>query len=207
MEFETVDITAPNLLVVEGKDEELFFGKLIRHLGLGKIQIVAIGGKQNLRPNLKILVKSPQFIDTVVSLGIVRDADDDPTAAFQSVRDTLKAVGLTVPENPLTPVGDNPQVSIMILPDARSSGMMESLCLRAVEKDHATLCVEQYFQCLQQQGLLLPRNMSKAKVQVFLASKPESGKRLGEAAEAGYWPWDDLAFEEVKNFLKQICFA
>jgi len=207
MDLDTLDVIHPYILVVEGKEEEVFFRELIRRLGLPKIQIVPIGGKSNLRQNLKILAKSPRFNDTVISLGIVRDADDNWSAAFQSVRDALQAAGLTAPESQLASVGNKPRVTIMILPESGASGMLEDLCLKTVENDHANLCVEQYFQCLQQQGLPLPRNMAKARVQVFLASKPEPGKRLGEAAEAGYWPWDDLAFEEVKNFLKQICFA
>lgn len=32
----------------------------------------------------------------------------------------------------------------------------------------------------------------------------EAGKRLGEAAQAGYWPWDDDAFADVRNFLHCI---
>jgi hypothetical protein len=46
--------------------------------------------------------------------------------------------------------------------------------------------------------------MSKAKVHAFLASRYEPDKRLGEAAKAGYWPWDNEAFETVKSFLQQI---
>jgi hypothetical protein len=82
--------------------------------------------------------------------------------------------------------------------------MLEDLCLRAVAQDPAMLCVKQYFKCLQQQGLSLPDNMSKAKVQVFLASRPKAGLRLGEAAQAGYWPWNENAFEQVRDFLQRI---
>jgi len=64
--------------------------------------------------------------------------------------------------------------------------------------------VEQYFECLQQEELPLPDNMSKAKVQVFLASRRKAGLRLGEAAQAGYWPWDAKAFEHVRDFLQRI---
>lgn len=82
--------------------------------------------------------------------------------------------------------------------------MLEDICLKAVAQDPAMFCVEQYFQCLQQQGLSVPSNTSKAKVQVFLASRPEAGKRLGEAAQAGYWPWDDEAFAQATTFLQHI---
>jgi hypothetical protein len=141
-------IEQPSVLVVEGREEELFFGALIKHLKLQNIQIMPIGGKEKLRKNLKALANSPGFSEVI--------------------------------------------------------GMLEDLCLRAIAQDPAMLCVEQYFECLQQAGLSLPDNMSKAKVQAFLASRRKAGLRLGEAAEKGYWPWDAEAFGRVKDFLQQI---
>jgi hypothetical protein len=198
-----IEITKGNLLVVEGRDEELFFGALLKHMQLQNIQVIPIGGKTNLRPNLKALTLSPQFSE-VSSLGVLRDANDDPSSAFGSVRDALIAVGLAAPQKPLVTAGDSPRVTVMILPEENSPGMLEGICLRAVENDRATSCVGQYFQCLREQNLSLPRNISKAKIQVFLASRSEAGKRLGEAAQAGYWPWDHAAFEELKHFLSKL---
>ncbi len=198
-----IKVEQPKVLVVEGKEEELFFGTVMRHMGL-EIQIIAIGGKEKLRQNLKALAQSPGF-SRVVSLGIVRDADEDPHAAFQSISDALRSAGLHVPKRPLEPLGHRPQIVVMILPDEHTPGMLEDLCLRSVEQDPALACVDQYFHCLQQKGVSLPRNFSKGKVQVFLGSREKAGLRLGEAAQAGVWPWDSPAFENVKNFLGLLC--
>lgn len=203
MARETLEIKKPKLLVVEGREEQMFFEALNQHLGLKKIQIMPIGGKEKLRGNLKALVRSPGF-PQVVSLAVVRDADEDPDGAFQSVRDALQAAGLPTPEKAFEPVNENPRVAVLILPKADRSGMLEDLCLEAVVQDPAMECVERYFQCLQEKDLTLPHNISKAKVQVFLASRPKAGLRLGEAAQAGYWPWDAEAFHQVKNFLSSF---
>ncbi len=199
-----VEIAKSNVVVVEGKEEELFFSALAGHLELQNIQIMPIGGKEQLRRNLRALTLSPRFAQ-VISLGVVRDANANPSAAFQSVRDALQAVNLPAPERSLVSIGCDPRVTVMILPAQGDSGMLEDLCLKAVASEPAMLCVEQYFQCLLQRGLSLPTNPSKARVQAFLASKPKPGKRLGEAAQAGYWPWDDNAFDQARNFLRQIC--
>jgi hypothetical protein len=198
-----VRIEQPNLLVVEGKDEELFFGAFIKTCGLQGIQVMPIGGKEQLRKNLKALVNTPGFSD-ITSLGVVRDADSDPKAAFQSVCDALQNANLLIPKCPLKPVGKNPRVAVLILPRGNEHGALEDLCLKAVAQYPALCCVEQYFQCLHQQGVPEPRNLSKAKVQVFLASREEAGKRLGEAAQAGYLPLEHEAFEEVRDFLRQL---
>lgn len=198
-----VEITEPNVLIVEGDEERFFFSALIRDLGLQNIQILPIGGKTQLRRNLGALKLAPRF-SGVISLGIVRDANENPSAAFQSVHDALRHAGLPAPERALMPSGHGPRVAVIILPEEGTPGTLEDLCLSAVGQDPAMLCVTQYFECLQQQELPLPRNMSKARVQAFLASRPEAGKRLGEAAQAGYWPWDDKALAQMRNFLQQI---
>jgi len=201
-------ITKPNVLIVEGKDDKLFLGALIKHLAIESIQVLPIGGKTKFGKNLKGLKPTPGF-DDVKSLGIIRDADTNPKSAFQSVCDALDDVGLPVPDKPLEPAGQEPSVTVLILPKENASGCLETLCLEAQEREPAMHCVEEYFECLRKHGVSEPSNPStlcKAKVHVFLASKKKAGLRLGESARSkyGYWPWDHNAFDQVRDFLRGI---
>ena len=90
----------------------------------------------------------------------------------------------------------------MILPTASHLGALEDLCLAAVAGDGAFPCVEKYFQCLYEAGVEGPQNRSRARIQVFLASRPVAGKRLGEAAQ--YLPWDASAFDELRRFVQTV---
>ncbi len=49
-----------------------------------------------------------------------------------------------------------------------------------------------------------PKNISKARVHAWLSSQNEPDKRLAEAAEVGYWPWENPAFDLLKLFLKEL---
>lgn len=198
-----ISIKEIKILVVEGRDEEMFFSALMAHLSLTGIQILSIGGKTQLRSNLKALKATPNFTN-VVSLGVVRDADTNAASAFQSVCDALQAAGLPFPERMSVAIGTNPQVVVMILPNGEDPGMLEDLCLAAVANNPAMPCVEEYFDCVQKQADSLPRNMSKAKIHTFLSSKTDPDKRLGEAAQAGYWPWNNPAFNQIKQFLRAL---
>lgn len=201
-----LEITKPAVVVVEGSEDERFFSSLIQHLGLDNLQVTISGGKDNLKAHLRQLIATPGYIELPVgSLGILRDADQNPRGAFQSVCSHLRGAGLPEPRSPLQSAGDSPRVTVMILPagDVSRPGMLEDVCLSAVSNFPAMICVDQYFACLGQQGLSLPAGLSKARIQTYLASQ-EPELRLGEAAEAGYWPWDDPAFERVKDFLRQI---
>lgn len=199
-----VEITQKCVLLVEGKEDQLFFDAIVKQQNLQNIQIISYKGKTNLRPFLSVLVKSPEFHNRVISIGIVRDADTNASGTFKSICDALQNACLSVPHSVLEPVGQNPRITILVIPHGSTHGMLEDLCLESVIEDPSTNCMEQYFQCLQELPSSMPNNISKAKVQVFLASRHEPGKRLGEAAQAGYWPWNNEVFDSVKSFLQQI---
>jgi hypothetical protein len=198
-----ITIIEPNVLVVEGREDRRFFAAMIAHLGLNRIQIYESEGKSRLREKLAALAGAPGCAD-LLSIIVVRDADDDPTAAFQSVRDALAAAGLPAPSEPMAAAGERPRVTVVIMPEPDLPGALEDACLKAVGQDPAVSCVERFFQCLGEQRLPRPRSMSKARVQAFLASREEPGLRLGEAAEKGYWPWDENVFNPLKTILQQI---
>jgi len=197
------EIAEPKLLLVEGKDEKLFFEGLLKYADLPGVQVEDFAGKEKIRSYLKALVLTPGFA-RVSSLGMVRDANGDAGRAFQSVCDALEAADLPAPERPLLQVNGHPNVAVMILPGGCSPGVLEDLCLRAVASDPAMQCIEQYLRCLREQDLTPSRNPAKARVQAFLASRERPGLRLGEAAQAGYWPFSHSAFADAIRFLHQV---
>lgn len=196
----------PVLLIVEGKEDELFFKALIGYLKLDNIQVSAVGGKVQMPDNVRVLKNEQKFLDNVLSLGIVRDADMSTDSTFQSICSLLERANLPVPRRLLQPssgsisVG-NPRVSIMIVPVGESFGMLEDICLQSVADDDVIPCVNKYFDCMpkKHESHVIP----KAKLQVYLAAKkPEL--RLGEAAKAGYWNWEHPVFGPMKDFLRQL---
>ncbi len=198
-------IREPNLLVVEGREEELFFTVLIERLGLRCLQVLEIGGKTRLRERLKGLFPQNRDDEQVVSLGVVRDADDSPEGALDSVKSALRAADLAVPDAALISAGCNPRVSIMVLPGPGQRGKLEDLCLKSVENTCPMICVEEHFQRLQNECELIPKDISKAKVEVYLGSQEIPDLRLGHAAAKGYWPFDHDAFGQLRAFLTQVC--
>jgi len=197
------EITEPRQLVVEGRDAEALFQALLGQIGVTGVQVQNFGGIRELRGFLKALCNAPSFAQ-VTSLGIVRDAETDAKAAFQSVCGALNGANLTVPTQPMAPTGHSPQVNVLILPDATTPGMLETICLQAVGDDPVIECIEQYFECVEQRTGSRPRNMPKARVQAFLASRLRPGLLMGQAAHAGYWRLDSPAFDHVRRFVQAL---
>lgn len=199
-------VAAAKLVLVEGKEESNLLTALEKQLTIGDVDVRWLNGKYSTSTKLKTLMSTPGFAG-VVSLGVMRDANSNASAAFQSVCDALRNVDLPVPTQPLMPTGADqggPRVVVLIIPHGASKGMLEDICLQSVQDDPAMTCVEAYFECLTKNPGNLPSNLSKAKVHAFLSSRDKPDLRLGEAAQKGYWPWTHQAFDQVKEFLSLL---
>jgi len=199
-----IRFTQPSLLIVEGKDEQNFFAKLAETLHVENLQILANYGKSGIRARLKALTKAPGFKSEVKKIGVVRDADDDYAGAFQSVRDALLSAALPAPTLPMVLAGRDPETCIMILPGNTRNGMLEDICLSSVQNAPVMQCVESYFECIRTTCPELRPNGPKARLQAFLSSQRETVYHLGEAAAKGYFPFDNPAFDEVKQLIKLL---
>ncbi len=204
-------IVKSKLLVVEGRDEEMFFDAALRdHLALTEIQIMPIGGKTKLTLSMTGLVKDVRF-PTVQSLAILRDADAtapgatvvSASQAFQSVCGSLQHVGLPCPAAHGQFAAGPPRVGVFIVPNGVDDGMLETLCLLSVATLPEFPCVDDYLQCLQGHGVI-PNNLHKAMAHAWLASRLEPDKRVGEAAQAGYWPSGSTAFQDLWTFIGSL---
>src|SRR5262249_23500031 len=82
-------ISKPKLILGEGVEELLVFEALLDVMKLTDIQVLEYRGKRKLAAFLTALVKLPGFRE-VTSLGITRDADDNPAAAIDAIRSALE---------------------------------------------------------------------------------------------------------------------
>ncbi|MBI3650791.1 MAG: hypothetical protein HY231_07050 [Acidobacteria bacterium] len=197
-------ITYSKVLLVEGQTPFQFFKALLKNLGLdNQIEIRNFGGVRDVAAFLKALVGTDGF-DQVLSLGLVRDAEENALSAFDSVTDCLKRASLNSPSTPAARSQGTPVISIFILPDNTQSGMLETLYLQAVSNDSAMKCIDEFFDCLSGKGVQLPDNLDKARIQTYLASREKSGLLLGQAAHAGYLFWGHPAFDSLKQFLLSL---
>jgi hypothetical protein len=194
-----------HLLLVEGIDDAIFFEALLKQLNLNDVEIWPIGIGRAFKERLGLLTKLSGF-ERVKSIGIIRDADNDPAAAFTSISQALKENGLSAPASYGYRSTETPITCIMIMPDGlNGQGMLESLCLRAIKDNPAMSCINKYFDCLHKLDIFQRKvDEDKAKVHAYLSSRENPDKRLGESALAGYWPFDNEVFDGVKWFLFEI---
>jgi len=185
-------------LLVEGADDANVCYHLLRNhkipvkeredqkVNNNGIEIVDIKGIENL---LGSLPRQIQASDSVASLGIVVDADEDMVSRWQSLRDiVLKAGYSAVPTDPdlegtVIYESDQPTIGIWIMPNNELPGMLEHFCRFLVPDDdclweHAESIVQQIMQV----DCRFPDpHVMKAQIHSWLAWQNEPGKPLGQA--------------------------
>jgi hypothetical protein len=225
-----IQLSSPIVLLVEGKDEMSFFSALILHMSPKatidrvennsqqcivknvlpgvNIEIREVRGKDQFPNVLPLFLMDPGF-PQVKAYAIIRDADSNAEATLASIQDLLKRNNQPYPTKNASfkSNGDNTRkVGIFIMPGLPAlKGMLEDLCLLSVKlhpiMPHVTDFMEQVKNTM---GKEAPKNESKASVQAFLSGMRETVSSLGIAAQKHYWPFDDGAFNDIRNFLEQL---
>jgi len=125
-------VTKEKILIVEGKDEENFLKALFKNISqlelqLKNIQIFPLGGMEKLSKTMIALVETSGW-DSVKSIGLIRDADENAKSALDSIVQVLKDNNLPIPNSPSTFSKGSPRTGIFIISDRKEKGELESLC-------------------------------------------------------------------------------
>lgn len=208
---EVIKISKSKILVVEGKHEEfLFASALTSHLKISDVQILPVGGKDQIRGSLLALTKDPSF-PQATTLAVIRDADatalgaivTSAAAAFQSIVAALANAGLPSPAAHAQFSAGTPRVGVFIMPDGIRDGALETLCIDSVATLPEFNCVKEFFACLKTHGIQ-PSRADKAFAHAWLASKPKPDCHVGLGAKEGYWRFSEVAFNKLWDFLRAM---
>ena len=195
-------ISSNKVLAVEGKDEAIFFDALLQYVGISDVDIQSVGGKRQFKNKLPALVRMSGFSEVDI-LAVVRDADNDANAAFQSIREILRKEKLEPPNRPNQFSQGRPLVGIYIMPGNSDTGMLEDLCLKTVKNHPAMKCVVDFVNCVKKLDDP-PNNITKAKAQVFLAAMPQIAREVGIGAQKGYWNFDADELDDLRTFINKL---
>ncbi len=199
-------ITHETLLVVEGRDAFGFFLGLLTELKLDqRIEIRNAGGVTDL-PDFLLALSAVSGFGAVKSLGVVQDSESDPAAAFAGVCSALRGANLPIPAAPLQPTAPppDPRVTVTLLAEPNTPGMLETLCWQALGGDQRLPCIDEYLNCIAKQTGQPVQRPEKSRVYAYIAAREEPWLLLGTAARAGYFPWASSAFDAIKLFLQGL---
>ena len=136
---EPFSIRKTKILLVEGKDDVLFFDKLLGNINLQEaVQCIDVGGKDNFDNHFEAqILLDPNFLD-VTNIAFIRDADNSKAAdALETIKNSI--IAIKKKENKLKNIITNCSVQeniykdsisgitcgIFIMPDNNNEGMVE----------------------------------------------------------------------------------
>lgn len=215
---ENLKIISSRLLLVEGNDEYWFCIQLLQSLGFNQnsnkldIQVVDIEGKENFGSSLGLLTKFPDFSD-VRTIGFIRDAEQD--LAQSSYTSTCSAVQKYIKDFPIPDIGkirseNSFSCGIFIMPDNKTSGMLETLCINSVKAQPVYEKVESYVgnaKSLFSEEDRRKYNEPKAMIQTYLAGQPKIVNTLANAAKRNMWDFKNPVFKDIVNFVKILALS
>ena len=199
------EIAGPHFLLVEGADDKQLFLALFRSIGIESVQVEQCGGSPRMRGAIG-LISSDRNLHKIRRLGFVRDADDDPAAAFRSVQAALRDYDLPIPDSPVDPTDQSAElaVGVMILPAPNQLGMLETLLAQSFADTPIDECVSAFLACAAISGDAALKRPEKSRMNAFLSAMPDPNISVGIAAQKGYWNFDHSCFDPVKDFLRDL---
>lgn len=212
-------ISHPGLIVCEGPDDERFLRMMLVHLGIDSVWVEYVEGESQFRRYVRGLRGRAGF-EVLRAFAIVRDADRATGTKFEHACALLRDFGYPSPHQPVQLArGQFPArapgtsgrigaTAVVVLPIDRRTGALEDLCLESLAEDPSVVCVDDFLSCVATTGVLWPdRFRAKARLNAWLASRPDPRHRLRDALSAGLFPLDHNAFEPVKQFLHDLAAA
>jgi hypothetical protein len=192
------------LLIVEGKDEEILFRELLKHLNINDVWVHPIDGKDKYSNFMKTLPLIPGF-SGITHIGVVLDADDNAEGSFAKATSGIEKVGFARPKVPgVFRSKHGKSGAVYIIPENLSkTGMLENLFLDSSTHSDFIRFVEVFHQMISDAGIKV-KNPAKSRSQTLLSSFEEYSSNLGVAAQKGYWDFNHAKIIPLKDFLLQF---
>jgi hypothetical protein len=181
------------VLLVEGRDDREVVYQLCNHHRIDNQALFSVETKDGIESLLADLRLRPRT--GVAVLGVVVDADVDPTARWQRLDAVLRPLGYALPKTPRetgtiieAPAAVRPRLGVWMMPDNRVEGMLEDFLLRLAHEGDRLL--ERAHEAVDgipaEDRRFAPAHRSKAAAHTWLAWQEDPGTPLGLAITRRY---------------------
>jgi len=195
------------ILIVEGYSDLLFCAEFLAHLGkLEGVYIKEFKGKSNVlkRETLEDYL-SQQRLAEMESIGILVDADENPSGTSCSLKDSLQAItGRSLSEGVWNE--GVPKLGFFVAPDGVNRGEIETLVwnIWSGNPGHETGkdSVLKHLEAMETANAeWKAKSPDKARIGAFLAAAYDEDPRLGAGAREKLFDFNDPGFDRLREFL------
>lgn len=212
-----ISASKPYLILCEGVDAYYFLMWLLDYLKqqenvFDNFWIYDFGGITQLKPYLRTIARVDGFKDTVKSICIIRDAETNADGASQSIQESLRDLGLAIPDKPCNWVEGSekyPDISVgyVLFPaicENPVNGTLENLCLKILAGENAPKLLGHVTDMLKEYKENLPRIHKNYLHSYFSLTDHFVSLKVGEAAKSKAFDFERLEIVALKDFLKKV---
>ena len=218
-------IEKSQVIICEGKDDKAFINCFLKSFMPNSdvcIQIIYAGGKDEIRPLLQNLHSLPNF-GIIRSLAVIRDADNNPTGASQSIQNALRTAGFAVPTGPCLFANGNGtnaamkniKVAYALFPkfnqiDANASGAIENLCMEIIdfsqntELEKISSIAQDALTAVERCGITLNRRHKNELYTFFSLTNELVGKHIKFVAPKTIFDYTSNALDPLKKLVQEM---
>jgi len=208
---ENEKIVKAHLIFCEGRDAQEFLiyclncwtdqGEKI----FDDFQILNFGGIDELTKSLKVWQNQEGF-EEVLSLSVVRDAENDAQKATRSVENSFKKAELPVPTAPCIRMNGLPATGYALFPDCNENpgnGTLEDLCLRILGHE-AGGTLANADEAIDKCPHKFKRPHKNRLHTCFSLTDTFVSLQIGRAAKAGAFSFQGTEMDNLKKFLRAM---
>lgn len=216
-EKDSIKIHKKHLILCEGRDAKNF---LIRYLNSPALQddpffshdieVFNFGGNEELRSYLAPFKLITGFSD-VISLLVIRDAEQDVQKAVHQVQSAFCANGLEVPAVQGQWANGVPKTCFLLFPafgTVSRAGTLEDLCVTILNDAAAETPIEEvdaFVKHLEQDREQTFSHLHKTRLHTYFSVNNKFvSMKVGEAAKAGAFDWSHPNLEPLKKCLSEM---
>lgn len=167
------------------------------------VQVFDFGGNEELQNFIATLKKMEGF-DQIRSMLILRDAEKDASQAQRDVCTVLKAETLPIPDSACSWKQDKIRVAYAFFPNCAENpenGTLEDLCLDILSEKNKTILgkIDGFIEKLKEEcNREFPHEFKTKLHTYFSVTDKYISLKIGEAAKAGAFSWDDKKLLPLK---------
>jgi hypothetical protein len=192
------------LVLCEGADEIAVLTELCTARGIAGLTVEEYKGRDNLAHVLRDVPKRPDYVQQQIeSLAVLLDANGDPDASWQRLRDAVQHRLNVALSGRGVFAGEKPKITGYLIGRSDGKGMLEDLCLLAINEQAGLDCLDTYFRCLVEKTEKKEYH-AKARFRAWMSAQEDREMRLGQAASKGHLRWDSPAFDPLVAFLRTL---
>jgi hypothetical protein len=147
--------------------------------------------------------KTLRNFDTVRSLGVIRDAENDAGATTQHLKQCFERCGFSVPKESNVLSSGNPSTAFLVMPYREPSGCLEHAMITAALPHVPMQCADEFLRCVDDSS----RNdnwRAKVRVHSLIAASTNPAATLGQSTKFSMWDFEHRALSVMIDFIRML---